>query len=89
MAASGQFDRAVCVQRAHFIDEVTTLDKVLEYLENWPQERRGLAYETLFKACRDATAGRFPVSAVGENFRRFVKKADMLVETHEVRSFTN
>ncbi|KPH04952.1 DUF982 domain-containing protein (plasmid) [Rhizobium acidisoli] len=89
MTPTAQFNRAICVQRGYLIEDVKTLDDVLEYLESWPQERRGLAYETLYKACREAAAGRFPVSAVAENFRRFLKKADMLAETHPIRAFTN
>ncbi|MBB2830661.1 UNVERIFIED_ORG: hypothetical protein GGD51_000762 [Rhizobium esperanzae] len=89
MTPTAQFNRAICVQLGYHVDEVKTLDDVLEYLERWPQERRGLAYETLYKACREAAAGRFPVSAVAENFRRFVKKADMLAETCQIRAFTN
>ncbi|MGR9355163.1 DUF982 domain-containing protein [Rhizobium leguminosarum] len=89
MTPTARFNRSICVQRMHFIDEVTNLEEVVDYLENWPEERRGLAHETLLKACREAAAGRFPLSAVGENFRRFVKKADMLAETHEVCAFTN
>ncbi|PWI51621.1 DUF982 domain-containing protein [Rhizobium phaseoli] len=81
MTPTAQLNRAICVQRGYLVDEVKTLDEVLEYLESWPQERRGLAYETLYRACREAAAGRFPVSAVAENFRRFVKRHHMLAET--------
>lgn len=89
MALTGQFDSVIYVQRKHFIDEVTSLEEVLDYLKNWPEERRGLSYDTLLKACREAVVGRFPVSAVGENFRRFVKRSGMLAETQDVPSFTN
>lgn len=34
--------------------------------------------------CREAACGRFPIAAVCENFRRFVKKAGMLAEIEEV-----
>ncbi|WEX75104.1 DUF982 domain-containing protein [Sinorhizobium numidicum] len=78
--ANVRFDRAVYIQRKHFIDEITDLDEVLDYLESWPKERRDLSYDTLLKACRDSAGGRFPLSAVRENFRRFVKKAGMLAE---------
>ncbi|PWI50962.1 DUF982 domain-containing protein [Rhizobium phaseoli] len=89
MTPTARFNRPICVQGGYLINEVKNLDDVLECLESWPQERRGLAYETLYKACREAAAGRFPVSAVAENFRRFVKKADMLAETHQIRAISN
>ncbi|APO74565.1 hypothetical protein AM571_CH01743 [Rhizobium etli 8C-3] len=89
MTSIAQFGSAVYVHRMYFIDEITSLDEVVDYLENWPEERRGLAYETLLKACHEAAAGRFPVGAVRENFRRFVKKADMLAENQESSVFAN
>lgn len=89
MTSVVHFDSAIYVQRKHFIDEVTSLEEVLDFLETWPEERRGLSYDTLLKACREAAAGRFPVSAVGENFRRFVKRFGMLAEAQEVPRCAN
>ncbi|TCL63276.1 DUF982 domain-containing protein [Rhizobium sp. BK251] len=81
------FDRAVYVQRSHFIDEITCLEEAFDLLDDWPHERRDLAYETLYRACRKAAQGAFPLSAVRENFERFVKKSGMLAEVGGVSSF--
>ena len=37
-------------------------------------------------ACRKAASGQLPVQAVAENFRRFLKKHNMLADVEEVSS---
>ncbi|WP_208246387.1 DUF982 domain-containing protein (plasmid) [Rhizobium sp. T1470] len=78
------FERAVYVQRKYFIDEITSLDEAFDFLEAWPEAKRDLPYDTLLKACREAVNGRFPIAAVRENLRRFLKKAGMLAEFDDV-----
>ncbi|WP_413813764.1 DUF982 domain-containing protein [Ensifer sp. LC163] len=77
------FGHAVYVQRKQFIEKITSLDEVFDFLNQWPEQRRDLAHETLLKACRDAAIGRFPLGAARENFRRFIKKAGMLAEVDQ------
>jgi hypothetical protein len=78
--AETSFGSAIYVQRSNFVQEVASLREVFDVLDEWPEEMRDLAYDTLQKACRNAANGRFPLGAVKENFRRFVKRAGMLVE---------
>jgi Protein of unknown function (DUF982) len=85
--ASALFNSSIYIQGRHFIEEITGLDDVFDLLEDWPEERRGLAYDTLLRACREAACNRFPVSAVGENARRFFKAAGILVEVEDVPNF--
>lgn len=70
----------VLLYRKHFIVEVTCLDEIFDFLDEWPEDKRGLAYDTLLKACRDADNGRFPLSAARENFRRFLNMSGVLVK---------
>ncbi|MGO4136789.1 DUF982 domain-containing protein [Rhizobium brockwellii] len=75
--SSTRFD-PILLHRQHFIDEVTCLDEIFDVLDGWPEDKRGLAYDTLLKACRDTANGRFPLSAARENFRRFLKMSGVL-----------
>ena len=80
------FDRAAYVRGRHFIEEIACLEEVFDFLDEWPEEHRDLAYHTLYGACRRAANGSFPLEAVRENFERFTKKAGLLVEIEEVPS---
>ncbi|ACS56137.1 MULTISPECIES: DUF982 domain-containing protein [Rhizobium] len=77
--SSTRFD-PILLHRQHIIDEVTCLDEIFDVLDGWPEDKRGLAYDTLLKACRDAANGRFPLSAARENFRRFLNMAGVLAK---------
>lgn len=85
--ASILFDHPIFVQRKRFIDEIASLDDTFDLLEEWPDDQRGLAYDTLLRACREAAAGRFPANAVAENLSRFLKKAGVLAEVEDVPNF--
>ncbi|OWV70770.1 hypothetical protein ATY77_14395 [Rhizobium sp. R634] len=75
--SEARFD-PVFLHRNHLIDQITCLDEIFDVLDEWPEEKRGLAYDTLLKACRDTASGRFPLSAARENFRRFLKMSGVL-----------
>lgn len=85
--ATTHFDRPLFVQRVHFIDEIASLEDAFDLLEAWPAEKRGLAHETLMKACHEAANGRFPVAAIRENLARFLRKAGVLAEIEDVPNF--
>lgn len=75
--SEARFD-PVFLHRNHFVDQITSLDEIFDVLDEWPADKRGLAYDTLLKACRDTASGRFPLSAARENFRRFLKMSGVL-----------
>jgi hypothetical protein len=79
-----QFDKPVYAQRRYFVQEITGLDDVFDFLDEWPQEKRNLAYETLVRYCREAGSGHWPIDAVRENFRVFLKQNDKLAELEDV-----
>lgn len=81
------FDRAAYVRGKNFVEEIACLEDVFDFLDEWPEERRDLAYHTLFGACRKAANGSFPLEAIRENFERFLKKTGLLVEIEKVPSF--
>jgi hypothetical protein len=85
--ASSRFDHPVYVRRKHFIEEITELGEAFDFLEEWPEENRDLAYETVVRACREAACGRFPLNAARQNFQRFVKRARMLIEIEDMPNF--
>lgn len=78
--ALATFDRPVYAQHKHFVQEITGLDDVFDFLDEWPQEKRNLAYEVMMDACRKAANRELPVSVVSENFRRFLKQNGMLAQ---------
>lgn len=81
------FDRPLFVQRKHFVDEIASLEDAHDLLEAWPADQRGLAHETLMRACEDAANGRFPMAAIRDNLERFLKKAGVLAEIEDVPNF--
>jgi hypothetical protein len=64
----------VYVNRTHYVEELSDIESVLEFLEIWPASQRDLAFDTLQRACLSAYNGRFPIEAAAENFRRFLKR---------------
>jgi ribosomal 50S subunit-associated protein YjgA (DUF615 family) len=87
--ATARFEHPIFVARHNFIEEIAGLDDVFDFLEEWPEHDRGVAFNTLADACRRAAAGSFPVSAARENFRRFVKQAGMLANLEDVPNFSS
>ncbi|TCQ99349.1 uncharacterized protein DUF982 [Neorhizobium sp. JUb45] len=78
------FDKPIYAQRRYFVQEITGLDDVFDFLDEWPQEKRNLAYETLIRYCREAANGRWPINAVRENFCVFLKQNGRLAELEDV-----
>lgn len=78
------FDKPIYAQRRYFVQEITGLDDVFDFLDEWPQEKRNLAYETLSRYCREAANGRWAIDAVRENFRVFLKQNGKLADIEDV-----
>lgn len=82
--ALAEFDKPLYAQRRYFVQEITGLDDVFDFLDEWPQEKRDLAYETLTRYCREAARGRWPISDVRENFQRFLTRHGKLASFENV-----
>ncbi|WJH38700.1 DUF982 domain-containing protein (plasmid) [Aliirhizobium terrae] len=78
------FDKPLYAQRRYFVQEITGLDDVFDFLDEWPQERRHLAYDTLLRYCREAAGGHWPIDAVRENLLVFLKQNGKLAELADV-----
>ncbi|MBO9136217.1 DUF982 domain-containing protein (plasmid) [Rhizobium sp. B230/85] len=78
------FDKPLFVKKALHIQELASLESVVDFLNEWPEEQQGDTYQVLMKACRMAEKGVFPVQAIRENVRRFLMKAGILANFEEV-----
>lgn len=78
------FDRPLFVKTRRFIQEIGCLDDIFDFLEEGPEDKRDLAHETMSKRCQDAAVGRLPLSALRDNFKRFLKKNGLLAEVEDV-----
>jgi len=81
------FDHPLFVQRKRYVDEIASLEDAFDLLETWPAEQRGLAHETLMRACQEAANGRFPVVAVRKNLETFLRKAGAQADIEDVPNF--
>lgn len=75
------FDSPVFVQSANsFIQEIANLDDALEFLYEWPRDRRGAIYDTALRACQRAFDSGYPLSAARQAFCGFAKSARIYEE---------
>jgi hypothetical protein len=49
---------------AGILSKITGLDDVFDFLNEWPQDKRNVAYDILSRYCHEAAGGRWPISAV-------------------------
>jgi hypothetical protein len=59
----------------HLIQEITTLDDALDFLEEWPANLQGPIYETALRACQRAYNGDVSLSVARGAFAGFAKSA--------------
>jgi hypothetical protein len=62
----------------HFIQEILSLDDALDFIEDWPVNRRGPIYETALRACHRAYIGDVPLDVARSAFVGFAKSAGIL-----------
>lgn len=73
------FSSPIFVKRASYIvQEIASLADAIDFLNEWPEDRRDLTYETALRACCDAYAGHIPVSAASNAFVGFAKRVAIL-----------
>ncbi|CDX35045.1 DUF982 domain-containing protein [Mesorhizobium sp. ORS 3428] len=63
---------------AYVVQEITNLEDAIDFLDEWPEDRRDLIHETALKACCDAYDGNKPLSAARAAFYGFAKRAAIL-----------
>lgn len=75
------FDSPVFVKDGtSLIQEIACLEDALEFLYEWPRNRRGPIYDTALRACQRAFDGDYPLSAARQAFAGFAKAAKILEE---------
>ncbi|MER8440414.1 DUF982 domain-containing protein [Mesorhizobium sp. M1312] len=73
------FSSPVFVKRATYIvQEIASLADAIDFLNEWPEDRRDPIHEATLRACYDAYDGRKPVSAARNAFFGFAKRAAIL-----------
>ena len=78
------FNQPIYVQQKHFIQEITGLDDVFDFLDEWQEDRRDLVYEIMVDAFRKAATGHLLAQAIADNFRRFLKRHGNLADVKDV-----
>ncbi|RWJ96522.1 DUF982 domain-containing protein [Mesorhizobium sp.] len=74
------FDSPVFVKsETSLIQEIACVEDALEFLYEWPKNRRGSIYRTALRACQRAFDAGYPRSAAREAFCGFAKS----VKIHE------
>jgi len=74
-----KFDSPVFVKSGNrLIQEIACLEDALEFLYDWPKNRRGPIYETALRACQRAFDSGYPLKAAREAFRGFASAAKIL-----------
>jgi hypothetical protein len=75
------FDSPVYIKAGDsYIEEIGCLEDALDFLYEWPQERRGVIYNTALRACHSVVERDFPLNAAREAFAGFAKSAGILEE---------
>ncbi|MHB9360192.1 DUF982 domain-containing protein [Mesorhizobium sp. LNJC403B00] len=75
------FDSAVFVKSGdNLVQEITCLEDALEFLYEWPKDRRGPIHQTALRACQRAFDSDYPLSAARDAFSGFAKAARILEE---------
>ncbi|MFU0503628.1 DUF982 domain-containing protein [Pseudaminobacter sp. NGMCC 1.201702] len=73
------FESPVFVRVAEgLIEEIACLEDALEFLYEWPKNRRGTIYQTALRACQKVFEGDYPLGAAREAFASFAKSAKIL-----------
>jgi hypothetical protein len=75
------FDSPVFVKDGNsIIQEIACLEDPLEFLYEWPKNRRGVIYDTALRACHKVIETDYPLSAARQAFAGFAKSAKILEE---------
>ncbi len=73
------FDSPVFVRAAEgLIQEIACLDDAFDFLDEWPEHRRGVIYETARRACCRAFDGLIPLKVARDAVAGFARSANIL-----------
>jgi len=78
------FESPVFVRVAERLtEEIACLEDALEFLYDWPMNRRGPIYQTAVRACQRAYEGSFPLSSAQDAFVGFAKSVRIFEDISE------
>lgn len=78
------FDPPVFIKSGdHLIQEIACLEDALEFLYEWPKNKRGPIHETALRACQRAFDSGYPLNAARGAFHGFAKASRILEEVSE------
>ncbi len=69
---------------AYMVQEIADLGDAIDFLEEWPEDRRNLIHETALRACYQAHGGLKPISVARDAFLGFAKRAGILEDSEAV-----
>lgn len=73
------FSSPIFVKRsAYIVQEIAGLEDAIDFLNEWPENRRNSTYQAALRACYDAYNGRTFLSAACNAFVGFAKRAAIL-----------
>jgi hypothetical protein len=73
------FNRPILVKDGNvLIREISCLEDALEFLYEWPKNRRGPIYETALRACQRAFDSDYPLTAARDALASFTKSAGIM-----------
>jgi hypothetical protein len=85
---AGVFSSPIFVRRATVIvQEIAGLADAMEFLDEWPQDRRDLIHQTALRTCFDAHDGYKPIGAAHNAFLGFAKRAGILEDPTSARQW--
>lgn len=73
------FDSPVFVRAAEgLMQEIACLEDAFDFLDEWPEHRRGVIYETARRACHRAFDGLVPLKVARDAFAGFARSVKIL-----------
>ena len=79
MMSDRLFDNPVYVKNGGLIvQQIQGVADALDFLEEWPVDRRGMMFEMTQGALYDAHDGRFPIAAARNAFASWARSAGVL-----------
>ncbi|MGS1096172.1 DUF982 domain-containing protein [Aquamicrobium terrae] len=79
------FDSPVFVKNGdRLVQEIACLEDALEFLYDWPRNRRGPIHATALRACQKAFETDYPLSAARSAFVGFAKSCRILEDISTV-----
>lgn len=69
--------------------EITCVEDALEFLYEWPHNRRGTIYGTAVRACQAAIEGKLTSVGASRSFKGFAKSARILTDLSAVIPMLN